>query len=162
MVSERRAARHPFDRRISRPEAAFSRRDAPASGRQSRTWPMRLAMPLAGDVEGRAVDWLEHGREPALGVEVGGGRHPWRTGLAPPPDRTGCRRGGWWSLRVERFRVQGSSAWSWRRPALVPGRLRELGRHRGGDLVPHHHAPRLGIGLGDDGQQPGRGAVGRA
>ncbi len=113
----------------------------------------RVGQPLAHDVEGRAVDRLEHRRITAFGIDVAGrsnaqaagqrrrqvaqdvgvqvGRHD-GVERGRPVDHAGRRR-------IDQF--------------LVPLHVGEFLRHLHGDLVPHHHGVALRVGLGDHGQQ---------
>ena len=80
---------------------------------------------------------------------------------APPRGRTGCRRAGWWRRSCRGSRVAHHAHGHGVDQHLVPGDVRELARDLGGDLVPHHHAVALGVGLGDDGQELARPRAGQ-
>ncbi len=62
--------------------------------------------------------------------------------------------------RVQRLGLEGHPHGHGVDQHLVPGDVRELLRHLGRDLVPHHHAVALGVGLGDHGQQLARPRLG--
>ncbi len=109
----------------------------------------RIGDPLAGDVEGRAVDRLEHRGKRPLGIEVGGRGDAERAG----------ERGGEIGQdigvqvgrhdRVERRRLQRHPHRHRVDQHLVPCDLGEFARDLGPDLVPHHHRVALRIRLGD-------------
>ena len=113
----------------------------------------RIGNPFAGDIEGRAVDRLKHGREPSLWVDVGGRCHTkasrQRTGKVGQD--IGVKVGG--DNRVEAFRRQRHSHRHRIDQHLVPCDIRKLGSDLGSDLVPHHHAMALGVGFCNDCQQ---------
>ena len=121
----------------------------------------RIGDALAGDVERRAVDRLEHRRAAALGIDVAGGRDAERSG----------ERGGevGQDVGVQVGRHHGVDGLRLAHHAhghridqfLVPGHVRIVVRHQGRDLVPEHHAVALRIGLGDDGELLARAASAR-
>ena len=116
----------------------------------------RVGDALAGDVEGRAVDRLEHRREAALGIDIGGRRDAeaagQRAGEIGQDVGVQVRRDD----RVEALRLQHHAHRHGVDQHLVPGDVREFLRDLGGDLVPHHHAVALRVRLRDDRQELAR------
>ena len=107
------------------------------------------------------MDRLEHRRVAPLRVDIGGRRHAERAGQGGREigQDVGVQIGR--HDGVEAGRLQHHPHGHRVDQHLVPRHVGELGGHLGGDLVPHHHAEALGVGLGDHGEQPARPRLGQ-
>ncbi len=113
----------------------------------------RVGQALAHDVEGRAVDRLEHRRIAVLGIDVAGRRDAQAAGQrrGQIAQDVGVQVGR--DEGVERRRAVDHAGRGGVHEFLVPGDVRKLPGDLQRDLVPHHHRMALRVALGDHGQQ---------
>ncbi len=122
----------------------------------------RVRDALTGDVEGGSVNRLEHRREAAFGVDVGGWCHTKASGQRSGKIRQdiGMQVGG--DDGVKASRVLDHAHRHRIDQHLVPGHIGKFPRDFRGDFVPHDHAEPLRVGLGDDCQQFARPGLGQS
>ncbi len=120
----------------------------------------RVGNALAHDVEGRAMDRLEHRGKLALRIEVRGGGDAERAGerRRQVGEDVGVQIGR--DHRVEALRPQGHAHGHGVDQHLVPRDVGKFARDLGRDLVPHHHAVALRVRLGHHGQELARARSG--
>ena len=114
----------------------------------------RIGDALAGDVEGGAVDRLEHRGIAPLGVEVGGRAEAERAGQGAREiaQDVGVQVGR--DDHVQALGLQHHARGHGVDQLLVGRDARKLGRGLGKHLVPQHHAVALRVGLGHQRQVP--------
>ena len=122
----------------------------------------RVGEAFAHDVEGGAVDGLEHGGVEALGVDVAGGCDAEAAGegggeVAEDIGMEVCGDDG-----VEGGGAVDHAGGGGVDELFVPGDVGEFGGDLGCDLVPHDHGVALGVALGDDGEELAGAGLGEA
>ena len=123
--------------------------------------PDRVRDALAGDVEGGAVDGLEHRGRLPLRVQVRGRGDPERASQRRREVRQDVSMQVGRDDRIQRLRLHGHSHGHRVDQHLVPRHVRKILGDLGGNLIPHHHGMALRVALGHHREQLARTRLGQ-